>query len=98
MNVNEDRSAAIQDEFFHRAKREGGIVTIFLTSGKKLTGRIKGVDRFTLVLESHRIDQLIFKHAVSTVTLGRPNAESREAHAPAPDDAPRAPAASEPPG
>ena len=88
--MNEDRSAAIQDEFFHRARREGGIVTIFLTSGKKLTGRIKGVDRFTLVLESHRVDQLIFKHAISTVTMGRPQVENRDAGANAPrlDEAP----------
>lgn len=91
--MNEDRSAAIQDEFFHRARREGGIVTIFLTSGKKLTGRIKGVDRFTLVLESHRVDQLIFKHAISTVTLGRPHAEGRDAPPPRPgeSDAPPVP-------
>lgn len=74
--MNVDRSAAIQDEFFLRAKREGGVVTIFLTSGKKLTGRIRGFDRFTLILESHRIDQLIFKHAISTVTIGRPGMEA----------------------
>lgn len=75
MQSNVDRSAVIQDEFFLRAKREGGVVTIFLTSGKKLTGHIKGFDRFTLILESHRIDQLIFKHAISTVTIGRPGGE-----------------------
>lgn len=80
--MNVDRSAAIQDEFFLRAKRDGGIVTIFLTSGKKLTGHIKGFDRFTLILESHRIDQLIFKHAISTVTIGRPGGE----HGPGPRD------------
>ena len=94
MQANVDRSAVIQDEFFLRAKREGGVVTIFLTSGKKLTGHIKGFDRFTLILESHRIDQLIFKHAISTVTIGRPGGESghgaseghasRHEHAPEP--------------
>ena len=73
--MNVDRSAVIQDEFFLRAKREGGVVTIFLTSGKKLTGRIKGFDKFTVVLEAHRIDQLIFKHAISTVTIGRPGGD-----------------------
>ena len=86
--MNEDRSAALQDEFFHRARRDGGIVTIFLTSGKKLTGRLKGFDRFTIVLESHRVDQLIFKHAISTVSLGRPHADKGEAP-PAQEPAPR---------
>lgn len=75
-----DRSAAIQDEFFLRAKREGGVVTLFLTNGKKLTGRIKGFDRFTIILESHRIDQLIFKHAISTVTIGRPGGDPVSGH------------------
>jgi host factor-I protein len=75
--VEPDRSAAMQDEFFHRARREGGVVTIFLTNGKKLTGRIRGVDRFTVVLESHRVEQLIFKHAISTVCLGRPGQDGK---------------------
>jgi len=61
-----------QADFFNRARKEPVPVTIYLTNGKKLTGRIRSFDRFTVVLESNRIEQLIFKHAISTVALGRP--------------------------
>ena len=48
-----------QGEFFNRARRETSPVTIYLTNGKKLTGRIRSFDRFTVVLESNRLEQLI---------------------------------------
>lgn len=65
-----DDSPSMQNDFFNRARRETAPVTIYLTNGKKLTGRIRSFDRFTVVLASNRIDQLIFKHAISTVCIG----------------------------
>jgi len=48
-------------------------VTVFLGNGKRLTGRLKSFDKFTLLLEGHQGEQIIFKHAISTVsTCARP--------------------------
>jgi host factor-I protein len=72
----------IQDGFLNSARKEKLAVTIYLLSGVKLTGRIRSFDKFSVVLESSSQEQLIFKHAISTVVL--PRASSVAASAPAP--------------
>lgn len=57
----------IQDSFLNNARKEKGLVTIYLLSGVKLSGRIKSFDKYSLVLETSNQEQLIFKHAISTV-------------------------------
>jgi host factor-I protein len=42
-------------------------------SGVKLTGRIRSFDKFAVILDSNGMEQLIFKHAISTVLLNRAN-------------------------
>ena len=74
MSSSTERPSGIQDEFFNRARREALPVTIFLTNGKKLSGRIRSFDKFTVVVEINRLEQMIFKHAISTVSVGRPAA------------------------
>jgi len=61
----------IQDGFLNSARKEKLQVTIYLLSGVKLTGRIRSFDKFSVVLESNQQEQLIFKHAISTVVLPR---------------------------
>ena len=61
----------IQDGFLNSARKEKLAVTIYLLSGIKLTGRIRSFDKFSVVLESNNQEQLIFKHAISTVVLPR---------------------------
>lgn len=61
----------IQDAFLNTARRERSTVTIYLLHGAKLTGRIKSFDKFSVLLESGSQDQLIFKHAISTITHSR---------------------------
>jgi host factor-I protein len=61
----------IQDTFLNTARKERNNVTIYLLSGVKLTGRIRSFDKYSVVLESNSQEQLIFKHAISTVVLGR---------------------------
>jgi len=68
----------IQDGFLNTARRERSTVTIYLLSGAKISGRIKSFDKFSLLLESGQQDQLIFKHAISTITYARrPTGELR---------------------
>lgn len=57
----------IQDSFLNNARKEKSVITIYLLSGVKLSGRIKSFDKYSLVLETNNQEQLIFKHAVSTV-------------------------------
>jgi host factor-I protein len=61
----------IQDSFLNNARKEKGLVTIYLLSGVKLSGRIKSFDKYSLVLETSNQEQLIFKHAISTVVTTR---------------------------
>lgn len=67
----ERTSQSIQDHFLNMVRRDRVGVTIWLMSGIKLTGRIRGFDKFCLILESGQQQQLIFKHAISTVALPR---------------------------
>jgi host factor-I protein len=61
----------LQDNFLNQARRERMLVTIYLLSGVKLTGKIKGFDKYSVILDSGNQEQLIFKHAISTVALPR---------------------------
>ena len=64
-------NGGIQNEFFNRARKERALVTVFLANGKRLIGRIKAFDKFTVLLDTHHGDQIVFKHAISTVGPAR---------------------------
>ena len=70
----EKQTQNIQDGFLNAARKERMMVTVYLLSGVKLTGRIRSFDRFSVILESNSQEQLVFKHAISTVVLPRPSA------------------------
>jgi host factor-I protein len=57
----------IQDSFLNNARKDKIVLTIYLMSGVKLSGRIKSFDKYSVVLETNNQEQLIFKHAISTV-------------------------------
>ncbi len=61
----------IQDSFLNNARKDKIVLTIYLMSGVKLSGRIKSFDKYSLVLETNNQEQLIFKHAISTVVTQR---------------------------
>ncbi len=61
----------IQDSFLNTARKERLSVKIYLLIGVKLTGRIRSFDKYSVVLEANGQEQLIFKHAISTVVMGR---------------------------
>jgi host factor-I protein len=66
-----ERQQNIQDGFLNSIRKERNQVTIYLVSGAKLTGRIRSFDKYSVVLESTNQEQLIFKHAISTIVLPR---------------------------
>ncbi len=59
----------IQDSFLNTARKDKTPITLYLLSGVKLTGRIRSFDKYSLVLETGNQEQLIFKHAISTVVM-----------------------------
>jgi host factor-I protein len=61
----------IQDSFLNTARKERHNITLYLVSGVKLTGRIRSFDKYSVVLETNSQEQLIFKHAISTVVMAR---------------------------
>lgn len=64
----------IQDAFLNTARRDKHKVTInFLHENEKLTGRIKSFDKFSILLDVNGKDLLIFKHAISIVTVEKRN-------------------------
>jgi host factor-I protein len=70
----EGESHNLQNDFFNEARKAKTQVTVFLNTGKKLSGRIKSFDKFTLLLETYQGELIVFKHAISTVSLsGRAN-------------------------
>lgn len=71
----EGESRNLQNDFFNEARKSRSNVTVFLSNGKKLTGRIKSFDKFTLLLEGHQGELIIFKHAISTITTARWSSE-----------------------
>ena len=71
----------IQDSFLNTARKEKSLITIYLLSGVKLSGRIRSFDKYSVVLETNNQEQLIFKHAISTVVLPRHSMEARPAAA-----------------
>jgi host factor-I protein len=73
----------IQDTFLNTVRKDKSPITIYLVSGVKLTGKIRSFDKYSVLLENNSQEQLIFKHAISTVVSGRagvhaePKSESR---------------------
>src|SRR5258708_23530107 len=61
----------IQDAFLNTVRREKTTVIVYLLNGAKLTGRIRSFDKFSILLEAGSQEQLVFKHAISTVSLPR---------------------------
>ena len=62
----------LQENFLNQARKENVPVTIHLVNGFQLKGVIRGFDPFTVVIDSMGRQQMIFKHAISTITPAKP--------------------------
>jgi host factor-I protein len=61
----------IQDTFLNTVRKDKSPITVYLVSGVKLTGKIRSFDKYSVLLENNSQEQLIFKHAISTVVSNR---------------------------
>lgn len=61
-----------QEIFLNQLRRDRQLVTVFLMNGFQLHGIIRGYDGFTVLLDTDGKQQLIYKHAISTVIPSKP--------------------------
>ncbi|NLT94688.1 MAG: RNA chaperone Hfq [Clostridia bacterium] len=57
----------LQDAFLNQVRKENVPVTIFLINGFQLKGNVKGFDNFTVILDVDGKQQMVYKHAISTI-------------------------------
>jgi host factor-I protein len=92
----EKQAQNIQEAFLNNARKDKTFLTIYLMSGVKLSGRIKSFDKYSVILETNNQEQLIFKHAISTVVVSRPfHSAAHSSPASAPHGAPGQPVESD---
>ena len=61
----------VQDVFLNYARRDRLSVVVHLLDGRQFDGRIKNFDRFAVIVEVNGADQLVFKHAIATISTQR---------------------------
>ncbi len=57
----------LQDVFLNQIRKENMLVTVFLINGYQIKGHIRSFDNFTILLDVDGKQQLVYKHAVSTI-------------------------------
>lgn len=63
----QQKGQMLQDPFLNTLRKEKTPVAIYLVNGIKLQGHVESFDQFVIVLKNAQINQMIYKHAVSTV-------------------------------
>ncbi len=66
-----EKEVNIQDELLNNLKAKESTVTVYLTRGNRLTGKILDHDKYTILLDVDGQPNLIYKHAVSTIVEGK---------------------------
>lgn len=61
-------SANLQDVFLNQVRKDRTPVTVFLVNGYQVRGTVKGFDNYIIVLDSEGKQQMIYKHAISTIS------------------------------
>mgnify|MGYP000545484656 CR=1 FL=1 len=61
----------LQDIFLNQVRKEHIPITIYLVNGFQIKGMVKGFDSYTIVIESEGKQQMIYKHAISTIVPGK---------------------------
>lgn len=62
----------LQDAFLNQVRKDKILVTIYLVNGFQIKGMVKGFDNFTVIVELDGRQQLVYKHAISTISPIRP--------------------------
>lgn len=70
--VNMAKELNLQDVFLNQSRKDRIPVTIYITNGFQFKGIVKGFDNYTVILDTDGKQNLIYKHAISTITPLRP--------------------------
>lgn len=62
----------LQDSFLNQARKQNITVTVELSNGEKLKGKVSGFDSFTVIIDTGKIPHLIYKHAISSISPEKP--------------------------
>lgn len=62
----------LQDIFLNQVRKDKTQITVFLVSGYQIKGLVKGFDSYTIVLDTDGKQQMIYKHAISTIIPSSP--------------------------
>lgn len=65
------REINIQNQLLNFVRKDRSLVTLFLVSGKKFVGHVVGFDRYTIHIRGRDFDQIVFKHAVTNISVPR---------------------------
>lgn len=57
----------LQDRLLCAVRQQNQNVTVFLTNGFQMRGTVRGYDNFIVILETEGRQQMIYKHAISTI-------------------------------
>jgi host factor-I protein len=63
--------SSIQESFFHAARQGNKHITVQLINGTRLSGRVRSFDKYSVILETSTLEQLIFKHSISAAGVCR---------------------------
>ena len=66
------RNQNLQDIFLNQARKDKAPLTVFLMNGVQIKGQVRGFDNFVVLFDSDGRQQMIYKHAISTVIPQRP--------------------------
>lgn len=67
MSTGKNKGQSLQDPYLNSLRKERAPVSLFLVNGIKLQGHIESYDQFVVVLRNGPINQMVYKHAISTV-------------------------------
>ena len=67
-NGTQKTTINLQDSFLNHVRKENLAVTIYLVNSFQLRGLVRGFDNFTIIIENDGKQQLVYKHAVSTIS------------------------------
>lgn len=70
--MNNRNQLNLQDAFLNQVRKDKILVTVYLVNGFQIKGLVKGFDNFTVIIEMDGRQQLVYKHAISTVSPIRP--------------------------
>ncbi|MBQ8297873.1 MAG: RNA chaperone Hfq [Ruminococcus sp.] len=66
-----NKTINLQDVFLNQCRKDKILVTIFLTNGFQFKGMVKGFDSYVVILDCDGKQQLVYKHAISTIAPAR---------------------------